>query len=197
MPGKYTRDLTTAPSIDCDSLVCTSEETTDELYKATVSNLATAMDTCNVSACSVNRLSALTIPTGTSKLVFDNAQYDIGADYNTSSGVFTCPTNGYYLIHVQLSIKNDSGSSWGANQRVDLYNGTEIAHRDDWGVSLFFVETTWPNTRTRTFNITYLYEGSTSDTLSAWVYITSGMSGAKVVLSGMSFVSIAKIKGIG
>lgn len=76
--GKYTRELNPAPSIDGDSLVPVSEETTDDLYKSTVLNFGKNQET---SVCKNvgNHSSVGTLSTGasTTELVLSNStDYD-------------------------------------------------------------------------------------------------------------------------
>jgi hypothetical protein len=63
MAGKYTRELTEAPSIDGDSLVAVSEETTDDLYKTTLNDFSTSFNVTSVSNLG-NIISAGTVTKG-------------------------------------------------------------------------------------------------------------------------------------
>ena len=47
--------------------------------------------------------SNLAAPSGTDPLPFDTEAYDYSDNYNTSTGIYTVPYDGLYLVHVRIN----------------------------------------------------------------------------------------------
>ena len=116
---------------------------------------------------------------GTTTVVFNAESYDTATAFNTTTGVFTAPSAGKYLLIANLTFANiNSGSI-----SVDIYNGsTNLAT---------YQESTSP-TGTFSISLSTVASVAASDTLS--VRVTASDGAYDVVLGeAQTFFSISKL----
>lgn len=75
MAGKYTRQLTEAASIDGDTLVAVSEDSTDDLYKTTLNTFSKSFDALSVSNTG-NTVATGTVTKGSNTQLFCSSSVD-------------------------------------------------------------------------------------------------------------------------
>lgn len=57
-------------------------------------------------ACRAFRTAALNITAAGVKVVWDSESYDLGSNFNTTTGAFTAPVTGYYQVNACLAVSN-------------------------------------------------------------------------------------------
>lgn len=69
--------------------------------------------------------SAANMGSGPAKVVLDAEAFDVGSNFNTTTGTFTAPVTGYYFVQAQIAAADVAASS---NILVYIYvNGSAVA----------------------------------------------------------------------
>ena len=191
MPGIYMRDLPVAPGIDSNSLITTSETTTDELYTTTVGDFSDTM-IGPLSACNVKRTSPYSIGTGSwVKIPFDTTVYDFNSDFDTTNYWFDVPTNGVYAINGEFSLNNGSITNWPVQTEwftcisSATSQNTDIAHNKNVLNFLWYFGEQIP-LQLPASN----YYLTSSQHVTAWIYLDAAMTLADISNSKISVTLI-------
>lgn len=98
-----TADSINVGATDTDTLVVNTGTTlpAGDIGTADIADAAVTSEKMNATiACRVYRDAALTIGGGAESLLFDTKNFDLGNNFNTSTGIFTAPVTGYYMVSV-------------------------------------------------------------------------------------------------
>lgn len=99
-----------------------------EIQDPTNSNTALSIDSNGyvvpTASCSFfARLDTASVASDTSTIIFDNVFHDRGSDYNSSTGFFTAPTTGFYIL--TYSLRANISSSGAIIHPAFFINGTQ------------------------------------------------------------------------
>lgn len=61
-----------------------------------------------------------------STVIFNSEDQDAGSDYNTTTGIFTCPEDGLYLVHAGCRFDVDTSGDY---LTVDIYQESTVRAR--------------------------------------------------------------------
>jgi hypothetical protein len=129
------------------------------------------------------RTSSQVIPSGTkTTVIFNTADYDLGADYSTSTGVFTAPATGRYNLNCHLLF----GAVPAGVTRLNIYlqrNGADFA-------------ATWGDNPANNAYVPRMISGTWSFTAGDTVTCNAYVSGASVSVfqdSGYSYFSAIQV----
>ena len=81
-------------------------------------------------ACRVYRAAALTVGGGEESLLFDTENFDLGSDFNTTTGQFTAPLTGYYHVSVTAAVANVDDA--GQVLAIIRANGSSVAYSNGY-----------------------------------------------------------------
>ncbi len=116
-----------------NTLVSTSLGNVRQIPVEVVHQYSNTMDTgTNEPATNLSKFSAVTTSTkvnvtgdGTAyQIVYDSELYDVGDDYNNSTGTFTARRNGYYQFDASVRLENMTGASSDTLFQLVTSNGT-------------------------------------------------------------------------
>lgn len=122
------------------------------------------------------------INTGANSIIhLATEDYDLGNDFDTTSWVFTCPSDGLYLVCAAVKIVNLNDGDWGILY-IDIDGGLQAYDRQMAA-----------GTATLQLRMSDVLQLSATDTLKLYAYHNYGASRTVDASPGETYMSVAKI----
>jgi hypothetical protein len=112
-------------------------------------------------------------------VAFDTEDYDLNSDFNTSTGIFTAPEDGYYFFGSRVGLNNMDGNVSRVKVEIQFGVGTtdQLVYEED------YVTTITDSFDRRTYEVNGVIQLSANDTAKVDVTV-SGMAGDTVDVEG-------------